>query len=293
MNYLFFDIECCNGRNICSFGYVIVDEKINILAKEDIIINPEAKFKLGRKNFNPNFDLAYSQKDFKCHKNFAWYYGKIKAILSQNDTIILGHSVDNDIWFLDEACKRYKLPNINIVAYDTQDIFATYVGDSRKLSLEDIANNLKVEMDNLFLHKSCDDAHLTMLITKKMCQSLNLSINELLQLVEGPKKTNMLNADSNIDSVTTLKQLSTKYPKRREWPAICFSETIKMDSLKVAKQLFDKEYNYINKVSECNYFVYGEIVGIRDLMCDDKLAQGANIKKISILEFTKMTDVII
>lgn len=24
---LFFDIECCNGRNICEFGYVITDEK--------------------------------------------------------------------------------------------------------------------------------------------------------------------------------------------------------------------------------------------------------------------------
>ena len=34
MRYLFFDIECCNGRNICEFGYVITDDKFNILKKK-------------------------------------------------------------------------------------------------------------------------------------------------------------------------------------------------------------------------------------------------------------------
>lgn len=34
MRYLFFDIECCNGRNICEFGYVITDDKFNILEKK-------------------------------------------------------------------------------------------------------------------------------------------------------------------------------------------------------------------------------------------------------------------
>ena len=44
MRYLFFDIECCNGRNICEFGYVITDDKFNILEKKDFTINPENKF---------------------------------------------------------------------------------------------------------------------------------------------------------------------------------------------------------------------------------------------------------
>lgn len=34
MRYLFFDIECCNGRNICEFGYVITNDKFNILEKK-------------------------------------------------------------------------------------------------------------------------------------------------------------------------------------------------------------------------------------------------------------------
>ena len=293
MNYLFFDIECCNGRNICSFGYVVVDEKFNLLKKKDIIINPEAKFKLGRNKFTPEVDLAYSQKDFKCHKNFAWYYNKIKAILTQKDIIILGHSVDNDIRYLDIACKRYKLPNININAYDTQNIYAEYVGNSRKLSLVDIATNLKISAADFYLHKSCDDAHLAMLITKNICEALDLGIKELLQLVEDARITNDLNSDKSIYKTNALKQLAAKYPKRKSWIAFCFSDTIKIDSFNVAKQLLDKGYNYINKVSECNYFVCGEGIGMRDLTCDDRIARGVNIKKISISEFEKLTNVLI
>ena len=50
MKYVFFDIECSNSfvesSKICSFGYVLTDEKFNIIKKEDIFINPSGKFKL-------------------------------------------------------------------------------------------------------------------------------------------------------------------------------------------------------------------------------------------------------
>lgn len=44
MRLLFFDIECANHYNgkgkICEVGYIITDEKFNILARKDIPINP-------------------------------------------------------------------------------------------------------------------------------------------------------------------------------------------------------------------------------------------------------------
>ena len=52
MNYLFFDIECADGTHMCSFGYVLVDEKFNILEKDDILINPKCAFRLGRDEFD-------------------------------------------------------------------------------------------------------------------------------------------------------------------------------------------------------------------------------------------------
>ena len=49
MKYLFFDIECANCYNNCakifSLGYLITDEKFNVLhEKEDVLINPRDRF---------------------------------------------------------------------------------------------------------------------------------------------------------------------------------------------------------------------------------------------------------
>ena len=33
MRYLAFDIECCDGKHICEFGYVITDEKFIVEEK--------------------------------------------------------------------------------------------------------------------------------------------------------------------------------------------------------------------------------------------------------------------
>ena len=33
MNYLSFDIECCNGVNLCEFGYVLFDENFKLELK--------------------------------------------------------------------------------------------------------------------------------------------------------------------------------------------------------------------------------------------------------------------
>ena len=44
MDYLFFDIEASEGKSICSFGYVLTDDELNIKEKNDILINPKSVF---------------------------------------------------------------------------------------------------------------------------------------------------------------------------------------------------------------------------------------------------------
>lgn len=34
MNYLFFDIECCDGAHICEFGYVLTNDKFEVLDRD-------------------------------------------------------------------------------------------------------------------------------------------------------------------------------------------------------------------------------------------------------------------
>jgi hypothetical protein len=83
MKYLFFDIECANcfdGKaKICEFGYVLTDEKFNVLQEDTFQINPRSKFdKLGFKKRGIKlaypYEYYYNQPDFKC------FYEKIKSV---------------------------------------------------------------------------------------------------------------------------------------------------------------------------------------------------------------------
>ena len=74
MRYLFFDIECCNGRNICEFGYVITDDNFNILEKKDFIINPENKFNLTGRPDGRDLYLFYPESTYYRSNNFPYFY---------------------------------------------------------------------------------------------------------------------------------------------------------------------------------------------------------------------------
>lgn len=64
MRYLAFDIECCDGKHICEFGYVITDEKYNIIKKSVITINPESKFNLVGRPGGRDLYLSFSEEQF-------------------------------------------------------------------------------------------------------------------------------------------------------------------------------------------------------------------------------------
>lgn len=178
--YLFFDIECCNGYNICSFGYCLVSENLKVVEKKDIVINPEAKFILSQKGHRAKIQLSYPEEHFYKQDTFPAFYGKIKKLLSQSGYTVIGHSIQSDIYFLAFACKRYHLQSIKIEGYDTQRIYKEYTKSSQVASLEKILNNLEVDTDFLTFHKSSDDAHATFLVLKELCDRENKKMEELL-----------------------------------------------------------------------------------------------------------------
>ena len=181
MDFLFFDIECCDGNHMCSFGYVIADNKFNILDKKDIIMNPDANFKLGRTGFNPSIELAYREEGFKKQPTFSEFYTTIKELLMSSDRIILGHSVSSDIKYLQTACQRYKKKPLEITAYDTQKIFEWFKGEDRRYSLKDIIKDLCIDISNIKQHKSDDDAFLTMFVAKEICYKQKTELIELIR----------------------------------------------------------------------------------------------------------------
>jgi len=178
--YLFFDIECSNGHDICSFGYTLISEDMKILAVKDFIINPESKFILAQKGKRPKIELAYPQELFYKQNTFKSYYKTIKSLLCEQNLILVGHSVSSDFYFLKYACERYGLPYLDIKAYDTQMIFKKAFNREHVESLETILEELDFFTVNLTFHKSCDDALATFYVAKEMAWQKDKTLDQLL-----------------------------------------------------------------------------------------------------------------
>ncbi len=177
MNIVVFDIECCDGRNICSFGYVIADEKLNILEKRDIIINPRiGKIRVHRQA--P--PLPYPIGEFYAAKDFSYYYKEIRAILSSKEHLVFGFSTLNDAIFLNTACERYGLSHIPFKFYDCQRIYGKLHQQTQQIGLETAANLYDIPLEHI--HKSDDDALTTLQVMQALCKEYDCDINGLLAL---------------------------------------------------------------------------------------------------------------
>ena len=197
MRYLFFDIECCNGRNICEFGYVITDDKFNILEKKDFTINPENKFDLTGRPDSRDLYLYYPESTYYRSNKFPYFYENIKKLIEYPDQLIVGHAISNDAGFLRSACRRYKLDPINFKFADSQRMFSEFSNIRKSISLKNASESLSVEKPK-YLHKSDDDSELTMNLVKGMCKQLDCSLEELIELCDscsGKSENNQITYD--------------------------------------------------------------------------------------------------
>lgn len=283
MNYLYFDVECCDGTNICSFGYIITDENFNILKKEDIIINPEKGFRLGKDKFNQRINLAYSEDVFKKSPNFEYYYQTIKDLLKSDNMVLLGHSISSDIKYLKIACERYGLEKIDLSVYDTQKFYYIYNGKYPIRGLSKIVADLSIDTGSLSEHKSCDDAQMSMLVTKEICKRLNVTLQELLIMCEDATENGQEKELTKKQYLKRVKRIAENYPDRWDKETISFSDEIKetdyKQQIKLVRKIFKSGYNYSGKKSECDYI----------LVENKKIKNNCeNIKEITIEELTKM-----
>ena len=187
MNYVFFDIECANCQNgqakICSFGYVVCDEEFNVLEKEDLIVNPKAPFMLSGRGNRPYIKLAYSRSQFRSAPDFHGVYRKLCGLFARKDSLFFGYAADNDASYLRSEFIRYALVPIDFAYYDLQKLlhFALPREDNpAQLSLAS-AVALFYEAPDQEIHKSDDDALLTMHVLKGLSERTGLSPVKLLE----------------------------------------------------------------------------------------------------------------
>ncbi len=190
MNYIFFDIECANcfqGRGkICSFGYVITDEFFNVLEKEDIVINPRAKFHLVGRGNHPGIVLAYDEKTFKSAPSFPSFYAKIRSLLEDPNNLAFGFSVMSDASYIKSECQRYNKDIFDYEFIDVQRIYSDIHGLTDTPSLIKCANHYGVA-ETQDVHKSDDDSLFTMQVMKGMCEEAHMSATELIEKYENCK----------------------------------------------------------------------------------------------------------
>ncbi|MFI3229894.1 MAG: hypothetical protein R3Y23_07050 [Bacillota bacterium] len=177
MAIIVFDIECADGRNICSFGYVIADNNLEVKVKRDIIINP----RIGRIRVHKLAPpLPYPIGEFHKAPDFTFCYDEIKGLLSNPENKVFGFSTMNDAIFLNTACQRYGLPHIEFKFYDCQRMYGKLHDQGQQIGLETLANQYEIEVEHI--HKSDDDALTTLAVLSKMCKENNCNIDELLAL---------------------------------------------------------------------------------------------------------------
>lgn len=179
IKYLFFDIECCNGRDICSFGYAAADADFRMLRQEDLLVNPQAAFELGRAGFDPEIELGYPIAEFERSPVFAERYGEIAGLLTAEGVTVCGHAVHNDAYFLNTACERSGLLCIDFDFIDTQALYKCVTGDKNPKSLEKIAAERALAVSNL--HRSDCDAVLTAKVAASICAEKGASLAELAE----------------------------------------------------------------------------------------------------------------
>ncbi len=182
MKYLFFDIECCDGRHICEFGYLLTDEHFRVLERDCIKINPEHEFNLGGKDGRWEISLAFSEEEYCASPTFAHYYEKIKSIIQMPDTQIVGFAMKNDAIFLSVACKRYGLEPIRFAYLDLQSLYRGYAKTSNYTSIEKLVAELGIE--GVTLHKSDDDSYAVMRILQYISEREGVGIADTLTLLQ-------------------------------------------------------------------------------------------------------------
>ena len=177
---IFFDIESATGNvgGICEFGYLLTNEKFEILEQRNILINPKCEFswRVLKKVLKRDKRVYEAQKGLTSHYDF------IRKLITGAD-LVFGFATINDVNYLNSDFRRFNLKPIDYNFYDIQKILGEFYSEYKNLSLENSMNLLEVKRYGK-LHDAGYDALNSMLILKKISEALKLSVTEIVDLTQ-------------------------------------------------------------------------------------------------------------
>lgn len=200
MKYLFFDIECSNCFNpyakMCEYGYVLTDQNFNVITKNVFVMSPgnrrnrQNRFDKSIYKRDPEFQWAYPEDVYFESPEFPEFYDRIQKLMQDEDTMVFGFAINNDIKYLTDSTSRYNLKFINFNAYDIVEFMKYYSSKIEKISSLDKTYKKfadKKEIATIQPHLSRDDAFMTMRVLEAMCKNLNVTVQELIELCPSAK----------------------------------------------------------------------------------------------------------
>ena len=179
MKYLFFDLEYATSKGgnikICEFGYVLTNEKFEILNKGNFIIDPyihksDWDWRVVKKI------LTRKVKEYGSMPRFDKYYFDIKDLINSADYVI-GQSLDGYAKALNDECQRYELDSIDFDFYDIKKLYMEYKNTKAEISVDNIMKSFNSQGDER-AHDAEADAY-------------NTIKRKLLEYSENPDKKRM------------------------------------------------------------------------------------------------------
>lgn len=294
MRYIAFDIESTDGLfyegNLCEFGYCLTDEHFNIIEKDDILIRPVIKA------VRPNYGvkLAYSLSQYNNAPLFKERYAKIYSLLTQADTLVIGHAIHNDILCINAACMINSLPCPDFNFIDSQLIYGVYMKDKQTSSLAKIAAQLNIEFIE---HRADEDAYTSLMTIKKICEQLGKDIKDIINdfsvIIGKNEQGNVTNCSTpyfvsnapSIGSNNSKRRLISHFIKNVQVQAcdadeekyfnnkrVAMSNKAEYRDINLTRRMLQKLYNiggkYTPTAAKADIFVYSdELPGNRSDKC--------------------------
>lgn len=294
-SFVFFDCECANTFDgigkICSLGYVITDDELNVIESEDVIMNPECEFDWYLFSKKSEVKLAYSKDYFRAKPNFESYYKDIKKLFTTGNRYIAGFAVHNDVSFVNDDCERYQKDYILFRAFDLEKFLERTFEKKQKLS--EWALELGVNVEKFKTHKSVDDAMMTMLCLKSVCKKLGKSAEVIFTENKGLFVSNeqiLEQAQEHRYKKEILEKIKRLYGKKNPIPRY---KTVLNQKFQIGGKNFrdvDRVFELVKKIYDNGGVTYEHLIGEGNVVLESEPHQELrkkiekNGKKIILIE---------
>ncbi len=176
MNYLIFDMEWNQPSSpkeknhalihgeIIQIGFFLVDDKFQVLHKEDILIKPVCYPVI---NKYVSILTCITQENLSCGVTFSEAIHRMAEYF--NDDVVLFTWGDDDMPILRENMKYHGITDIVLpMHYNLQRLFCAQTDTpSRQIALKTAAEHFSIELD-IQAHNALNDAQLTLMVAKNL-----------------------------------------------------------------------------------------------------------------------------